>query len=205
LSLALFFKSCGDTIRRAVIRTPRSTTLPKMASEADFLLAFGMAALARTPVLREASPVGHFPPLWDVHRRDPQRPLHVDSCRPRHSPKLRERGNFDPELPFEIGPLNGWEVRENGLRDRPESARASRGDQSNLVHRLWRLLSSCNVHRRERNVQSTSIRDVASRAVSRQISIGYFRRRISPSALTIREQKQWDPTEARSARSQYRI
>jgi hypothetical protein len=87
-----------------------------MASEADFLLAFGMAALARTPVLREASPVGHFPPLWDVHRRDPQRPLHVDSCRPRHSPKLRERGNFDPELPFEIGPLNGWEVRENGLR-----------------------------------------------------------------------------------------
>jgi hypothetical protein len=44
-----------------------------------------------------------------------------------------------------------------------------------------------------------------AQALSRQISIGYFRRRISPSALTIREQKQWDPTEARSARSQYRI
>ena len=43
------------------------------------------------------------------------------------------------------------------------------------------------------------------KALSRQISIGYFRRRISPSALTIREQKQWDPSEARSARSQYRI
>src|ERR1700733_8292949 len=30
------FKFCGDTIRRAVIRTRRFTALPEMASEADF-------------------------------------------------------------------------------------------------------------------------------------------------------------------------
>jgi len=42
-------------------------------------------------------------------------------------------------------------------------------------------------------------------ALSRQISIGDFRRRISPNALTIHEQKQSGPTSPRSARSQYRI
>ena len=35
------FKSCGDTITRAVIRTRRFTTLPELASEADFVLALG--------------------------------------------------------------------------------------------------------------------------------------------------------------------
>ena len=57
----------------------------------------------------------------------------------------------------------------------------------------------------EVDVSRGKIVEALMMAVSRQISIGYLRRRISPSALTIREQKQWDPTEARSARSQYRI
>jgi len=44
-----------------------------------------------------------------------------------------------------------------------------------------------------------------STALSRQISIGHFRRRISPNALAIREQKQWGSTSPRSASRQYRI
>ena len=55
------FKSCGDTIRRAVTRTGRFTTLPELAGEAD---------LARTPVLREATPVG---PLSAQLRHPPLR------------------------------------------------------------------------------------------------------------------------------------
>jgi hypothetical protein len=142
-----------------------------MASEADFLLAFGMAALARTPVLREASPVGHFPPLWDVHRRDPQRPLHVDSCRPRHSPKLRERGNFDPELPFEIGPLNGWEVRENGLRLTASGAPGSDAAAMSSRSSSWEL-RRYGIARNERSSQFRWIFNDRVRCEYIQLSAG---------------------------------
>ena len=43
------------------------------------------------------------------------------------------------------------------------------------------------------------------RALSRQISIGDFRRRIRPSALLIREQKQWSSSPPWCASRQYRI
>jgi hypothetical protein len=43
------------------------------------------------------------------------------------------------------------------------------------------------------------------RALSRQISIGDFRRRIRPSALVIREQKQWSSSPPWCASRQYRI
>src|SRR5208337_2709454 len=42
-------------------------------------------------------------------------------------------------------------------------------------------------------------------ALSRQIGIGDFRRRIRPSALVIREQKQWTSSPPWCARRQYRI
>ena len=42
-------------------------------------------------------------------------------------------------------------------------------------------------------------------ALSRQISIGHFRRRIRPSASAIHEQKQWGHTPPESAIRQYRI
>jgi hypothetical protein len=42
-------------------------------------------------------------------------------------------------------------------------------------------------------------------ALSRQISIGNFRRRIRPSALVIREQKQWSSSPPWCASRQYRI
>jgi hypothetical protein len=46
---------------------------------------------------------------------------------------------------------------------------------------------------------------VDRRALSRQISIGDFRRRIRPSALVIREQKQWSSSPPWCASRQYRI
>jgi hypothetical protein len=44
-----------------------------------------------------------------------------------------------------------------------------------------------------------------TQALSRQISIGGFRRRIPPSALVIRERKQWNSRPPRCASRQYRI
>jgi hypothetical protein len=44
-----------------------------------------------------------------------------------------------------------------------------------------------------------------SKALSRQISIGDFRRRIRPSALAIREQKQWSSILPWCASRQYRF
>jgi hypothetical protein len=32
-----------------------------------------------------------------------------------HTPTSRRMGQIDPELPFEIGPMNGREARESGL------------------------------------------------------------------------------------------
>jgi hypothetical protein len=52
---------------------------------------------------------------------DPERPLQVDCSRPvsansGRSQTVRRTGQVDPELPYEIGPVNGREARESGLR-----------------------------------------------------------------------------------------
>jgi hypothetical protein len=52
---------------------------------------------------------------------------------------------------------------------------------------------------------AASIVVAAEMALSRQISIGDFRRRIRPSALVIREQKQWSSSPPSCAGRQYRI
>jgi hypothetical protein len=50
-----------------------------------------------------------------------------------------------------------------------------------------------------------ALRGQGERALSRQISIGHFRSRISPSDVAIHEQKQWCPTAKRHPNRQYRI
>ena len=55
--------------------------------------------MARTPVLPEAVPAGTLSAL--------QRPSRYAQ---------QSTGALDPELPFEIGPMNGRKARESGLR-----------------------------------------------------------------------------------------
>jgi hypothetical protein len=60
----------------------------------------------------------------DVHRPDLLCPLHVDSrSRKRlicantgHSSRTCRTGQFDPGLPYKVGPVNGRETRESGLQ-----------------------------------------------------------------------------------------
>jgi hypothetical protein len=68
-------------------------------------------------------------------------------------------------------------------------------------------MTSCRLPNRRRSTSSTklSVRRTAGPALSRQISIGDFRRRIRPSALVIREQKQRSSSLPGCASTQYRI
>ena len=103
-------------ITRAVIRTRRFMTLPELASEADFLLAFGMAALADSGPSRGE-------PWRPTFRPNPTSTAQVgyvrntsstqDGCGRRvcantgHSPKGLRTGAIDPLLSFRIDPVNG--------------------------------------------------------------------------------------------------